>query len=208
VLAEQGEYDQAIENFEKSLRVKRTAATLFSMAHAYWRAGNNAMAKQYLDESLALSPHYHKAHGLTGLIALFDGDVQQAISSFEVLIEQKPQDITALNNLGLSYLLTKNYANAYDLFQTAAQAAPQNYTYVINMADAKNLAGEREFSARIYNDLVQKINAVPLSAQDLRYRSQAYAHLGDIPAALTDLQALEKIDAQNIETIYTAALVH
>src|SRR5690606_38609726 len=99
-------------------------------------------------------------------------------------------------------------ANAYDLFQTAAQAAPQNYTYVINMADAKNLAGEREFSARIYNDLVEKINAVPLSAQDLRYRSQAYAHLGDIPAALTDLQALEKIDAQNIETIYTAALVH
>lgn len=209
VLSEQGEYTRAIAKFEKSLRVKKTAATLFSLAYAYWRAGNTVMAKQYLDESLSLSPQYHKAHGLKGMIALLNGDLPQAIASFEALLEQKPQDITAANNLGLSYLLTRNYAQAFELFQSAAQTAPHNHTYQINMADAKNLAGEIENSRAIYQHVIASINnEQPVSAQHLRYRSQAYAHIGKIAEALTDLQALEKLDSQNIETIYTAALVH
>lgn len=206
ILVEKGEYELAIEKFKKSLTIKKTAHKLFSLANVYWLTGNNLQAKKYLDESLSLSPNFHKAQELLGLIALLEGNVNQAVNSFESIIAQRPTDIASINNLGLSYLLKKNYLRAFELFNTATEMAPKNNTYLINRADARGLIDDK--NTELYQKLVEKINTEEKNAQNLRYRSQAYAHIGKISEALIDLQQVEKIDAQNIETIYTAALVH
>src|SRR5690606_38015122 len=44
--------------------------------------------------------------------------------------------------------------------------------------------------------------------EDLRNLAQAYAHINQFGDALTILKKLEKADPENIETFYTAALVH
>ncbi len=208
VLIEKGEYEPAIKKLEKSLAIKKTAHKLFSLANAYSLIGNNSQAKKYLTETLLLSPNYYKSHELRGQIALLEGDIEQAISSFETLIKQKPHDILAINNLGLSYLLTNNYLKAFELFKTASEAAPKNNNYLINMADAKGLHDSSSEHIELYRHLIEKINNEQMNAQNLRLRSQAYAHLGKYSEALTDLQQVEKSDPDNIETIYTAALVH
>lgn len=203
-----GDYEASIAFFKNAIASKKTANNLFNIGNVYWYSGNLALAKQYIQEALALSPSLHKAHTVYGLIALLEGDIASATKSFENVIAQKPNDITSLSNLGLCYLLTEKFAEAKQLFGRAYALAPNFNTLLLNIGDAENLAGNKIKADEIYLTLINTINDENITAEGLRTRSQAYAHIGKFAEALTDLQKLEKIDSQNIETTYTAALVH
>jgi serine/threonine protein kinase/tetratricopeptide (TPR) repeat protein len=204
----QNDYLAAVEFYKKSLNVKKTANTLFNIANAYWYSGNNFLAKKYINESIELAPSLHKALIVQGLIALVTGEIDQAKAAFEKAVTQTPNDITALSNLGLSHLLLKNYKLASTFFETASRNAPNFHTLKLNRADAENLAGNTQNAQKIYREIVNSLQIGNISAENLRSKSQAYAHLGEFNAALANLRQLELSDPQNIETTYVGALVH
>lgn len=202
------DYGSALAYYKKSLSSKITANSFFNIANTYWYSGNTLQAKESLRQALVLSPTYYKANSLFGLIALMEGDIEKAKIAFEKVILGKPDDITNLSNLGLCYLLKGEYSQARELFSRAFKLAPHFNTLLLNQADAENLAGNTIESNKTYHSLINAVQTGGITSENLRNRSQAYAHLGNYSAALTDLQQLEKIDPQNIETTYTAALVH
>ncbi len=202
------DFQSATELYKKSLESKRTANSLFLIAKSYWYSGNNANAAIYLNESLAMSPNYYKGHNLLGLISLVNGDTELAANSFKQVLMRKPDDITNLNNLGLCYLLMKQYGEAFELFDRASRLAPKDTLYLLNKADAKNLAGEAVESQMLYQKTLDLMEIDDKNNITQRNKAQALAHLHQFSEALTTLKNIEKNDPQNIETIYTAALVH
>ncbi|HWV16168.1 MAG TPA: protein kinase [Cellvibrio sp.] len=201
-------YTEAIKFYSKAIHSKATANNLLLMAKAHWYSGNTATAKNYITESLSLSPDFYKAHTLLGLIALVDGNIDQAIASFQQVYNNMPDEITNMNSLALCHLLQKNYTRAFELFNQAAELAPHDSLYLLNKADAKNLSGESKEAEILYVAALELIKGETVNSSSLRNQAQAYAHLGQFSQALTSLQQLEKMDPQNIETTYTAALVH
>lgn len=204
----QNDYEKAISLYKESLKAKTTANNLYNIANAYRYNGNNDLAKKYINQALELSPKLHQANSLLGFIALFEGDLQQATISFATMVEQNSRDISNLTHLGLSQLLTKNYAEAKKNFSAALKLSPENTTLLLNLADIDNLEGKKEESQLIYENVIS-LTKIPIKNNaDLRNLAQSYAHLNKFSAALASLEQLEKADPQNIETTYTAALVH
>ncbi len=202
------DYHSAIKFYQKSLSSKTTSNNLVYLANAFWYAGDTVNAKEYIKRSMELSPSSYEANSLLGLIALLEGDINQAISSFKNIVSQKPNDPSNLNNLGLCYLLLTQYEKAIEFFNLSSQIAPENTTYHLNAADAKNLAGRTEESQKSYQKLVGMLTSKERINSNLRALSQAYAHLNKFTEALNTLKELEKNDPQRVETTYTAALIH
>ncbi len=204
----QNDYESAINYYSASLKARPTASNFFNLANAYWYSGNTTQAKKYISESIALSPNYYKAHSVNGNVALTEGNTLEASRSFEKALAQKPDDILSLGNLGLCHLLMKNYSAALALFDKAEKLAPQLNTILLNKADAENLSGDVESAKTKYKKIIDSIDPKNKNGEALRNLAQAYAHTGNITKALIALQQLEKEDPQNIDTLYTAALVH
>lgn len=203
-----GDYTAAIEHFNKAISLKKTATSLYNLSNAYWHIGNTKDAKRTLTESLKLSPNYTKSNSLLGLIFMLEGKIPEAIKSLESATIQNPKDIINLSNLGLCYLLIKNYDNAESLFYRASVLAPDYNTIKLNIADTKNLSGKTKESIHDYNDVLNSIPPGNMSVDNLRNAAQAYAHLGETTKALQHLKELVVRDGQNIETHFTAALVN
>ncbi len=201
------DYEKAIYFYKNSLKSKKTANNLYNIANAYRYQGNSDLALKYATEALSLSPKLHQANSLLGVIALVNGDIEKAITSFESVVAQNPRDITNISNLGLCNLLKKNYSAATKNFTDALNLSPNNPTFLLNLADAENLKGNNENSKSIYASIIS-ISEGTENSDDLRNLAQAYAHLNEFSKSFAALQKLEKLDSQNIETAYTAALVH
>lgn len=202
------DYQSAIAFYKKSLETKPTAKNLYYLSMAYWYAADTASAKNSLREALHLSPTLYKAQSLYGSIELLDGNIEQAMASFKQMAAQKPDDTYTISHLGLCYLLLKDYNEASKLFDSAIKLAPQNTYFKLNKADSENLKGNISESNKLYQGIIDSINIENISNEELSSVAQAYAHLGKFSEALTKLQQLEKLDPQNIETTFTAALVH
>lgn len=208
IMMAKNDYKSATIYYKKSLESKPTANNFYNLANAYWYFGSQIDAKNSLQESLKLAPNYYKSLALIGLIALAEGDIDLAINSLEKVNQLKENDLTTLNNLGLSYLLSGDLNKAEFIFDKALHNAPHNTTFLLNMADTKELGGKTEEARVLYQNLITRLQTESDTNLKLRNIAQAYAHLGFLSEALKALEQLEKIDHQNMETSYTATLVH
>ena len=202
------DYQKAIDHYKASLSIRKTANNLYNIANAYRYYGNNAFAQRYAEQALTLSPKLYQANSLLGFIALLDGKIDHAITSFEKAVAQNPSDISNLTHLGLCNLLKPDYAEAKKMFVAALALSPDNTTILLNQADAENLQGNIPASKDLYEKIISITEVRPKDETALRNLAQSYAHLRRFSEALGALEELEKVDAQNIETFYTAALVH
>ncbi|WP_049631651.1 serine/threonine-protein kinase [Cellvibrio sp. pealriver] len=204
----QNKFDAAITLYKKAVSSKNSVKNLIGLSNSYRYAGNMLNAKETLKQAMLMAPKNYKVHSLYGLIELLEGNIESAKKAFEVAVNENPNDIYNRGNLGLCYLLSQNFDKAIEEFSQAEKLDPQNTAHKLNKADAYNLKGEIAESQVIYSSIISTLekNAY-LSEHHLRL-AQAYAHIGQIEKALLSLRELEKLDPQNIETAYTAALVH
>jgi serine/threonine protein kinase/tetratricopeptide (TPR) repeat protein len=200
------DYLKANYFYERALAHRKTSNIFYFISLANWYQGKNMKAKEYATEALKLSPRSAKAHSLKGVIHLIDGEIEEAKTSFDEIASQNANDPINLSNIGICHLLQHDYEKAYNYFDSASQIAPNNLLFVLNKADAKNLAGKISEAHFLYSKIIGH-HSDP-TTDNLRHITQAYAHLGKFSEALTSLKKLEKFDESNIETTYTAALVH
>lgn len=202
------DFDRAIIHYQKATTSKTTAQNYYYLALAYWRAGNTRQAQHNLDISLSLSPTFYKANVLYGAIALLEGDIHKAISASALALQQRPDDTFNMNNLGLSYLLEKNYADARVQFTRSFELAPNHAASLLNLADVENLSNNKAQALTLYQKIISLLSTKQLSTEELSILSQAYAHAGKISNALGILEQLEQQDSQNTQTTYAAAIIH
>ena len=84
----------------------------------------------------------------TGMEQMKRGEYEQAISSYQRVIQADPKNSLALNLKGTAYYRAKDYGNAVDTLRRAVEADPRNAEVRYNLALALAAADQREEAIR------------------------------------------------------------
>ncbi len=201
-----GDFAEAEAHFQRALDIRPTRALLYQAAVNYYHWQHFAEAEALLDRSLALYPDDHDALNVRGLIHLQAGEMARAIADFEASLALHV-DPTPLSNLGLAYLLQRDYPRSREFFQQVYRQDAGSPIFLINLADAESLLGNRETADALYREVIDSQER-ELAFVDLRALSQAYAQLGQYERAIATLKRIGENRRGGAETHFTAALVY
>ena len=155
-------YDQAIQNFDKSLQNNHSnelaAGARFWRAEALYRTGNYSSAisgfNQFLTSPGAINiPEYNDAHYNLGYAYFKLEDYRQAESSFRKYLNairnrQTPKVADAYNRVGDAYFQQREYGEAIRNYQQA---------YTLNLYDADYSLYQLAFTSGLQRNQAEKI---------------------------------------------------
>ena len=149
VFKKQGEFDKAIEQFEKSLKANRHyTAVYFNLGDVQYRLGNYENAVAYLKIALAEKPdqqlHLDILNKLGRTYSAM-GQTKKAIGTFEEAVKLFPSSAVLLNNLGVQYIKNNQIDSAIEVFEKAIMIREKAYLYS-NLASAYAKKGDEEKS--------------------------------------------------------------
>ena len=202
---------------EEGLAVYRTAVDrqpswgrLYGFAGMARRQGETAAAREALEALLRRSPGNEMGLRLLAVIELTHGDPARAASLYEELTAGSNEDTGSLANLGLARMLLRDYEGAARVLENAVEAAPHNYLYGLNLAQARWLQGRRAEAQALYRRVLALSEADPAGEewQRLTVRAQALAHLGHRRAAVTAVQEALRLAPRNGSAAFEASLVY
>jgi Flp pilus assembly protein TadD len=118
-----------------------TAATLSSMADILAAQGKDTECEFVLKRCIGQYPRYTPAHNSLAELQMRQGRVKEAAQVLSTALEIRPADPVLLNNLGMCFLVHKEYERALDFFTRAAALVPENEKYRANMATSLGMLG-------------------------------------------------------------------
>lgn len=159
--ANQGEQnrllEQAVTELEISLNKKDNAPAYTNLALVYSVQGNNQAAVEAVNNAEDLDPDSDNLQGINavkGVLQIKTAQYQQAIQTLSNADETSDN----LFNLGLAYLLNKDYQNAVTTFDEAIEANSENSTAYY----AKAIASARMNNATgVYDNLKLAVSLEP-----------------------------------------------
>jgi tetratricopeptide (TPR) repeat protein len=115
VYTDKGQYDKAISEYTKALKIKPTyAEAYYNRGYTYTIKGKYDDAIRDFDKALELNPKYAKAYHIRGIAYASKGQYNQAISDYTKALEMNPQDAIAYCNRGVAYYFRKEYGKSWE----------------------------------------------------------------------------------------------
>jgi serine/threonine-protein kinase len=208
ILEAQGAVAEALALKRTAAHIQPSADRLFNLAQAEYQMGDLAAARATLGQILERSPEHRGGLFLLALLELSNGDLDRAIGIYSDLVRRSPNPVP-LANLGLAYFLAGRYDEAAKVYRRVLAKDPKNPGFHLNLADTDLLAGRRADAEKGYRHVVELADADPgPSAQTLSIKAQAFAHLGQGPAAVAALQQALRLAADQGAVAYEAAVVY
>lgn len=94
---------------------------------------------------------------LTAIRALHQaGKLEEAKKGYLAILKNNPQEVTALNYLGILYLQENNFQAALDCFNKAINIEPQNLSLYLHLANTFKLQGSYPQAITVLQQLIQK----------------------------------------------------
>jgi Flp pilus assembly protein TadD len=118
-----------------------TATTLSSMADILAAQGKDTECEFVLKRCIGQYPGYTPAYNSLAELQMRQGRVKEAAEVLSSALELRPADPVLLNNLGMCFLVHKEYERALDYFTRAAALVPENEKYRANMATSLGMLG-------------------------------------------------------------------
>ena len=130
-LKNKGEFDKAIEQFEKSLKAdKNYTSVYFNLGDVQYRLGNYEDAVVYLKKALTLKLnqqlHLDVLNKLGRTYSAM-GQAENAIDAFKEAIKVYPTAVAPYNNLGVQYIKTGRFDRAIETFEKALKIREEPY---------------------------------------------------------------------------------
>ncbi|SFD40991.1 serine/threonine-protein kinase [Pseudoalteromonas denitrificans] len=196
----------AIKQTKLALSFRSNSILQYNLAALYFQNSEIEQAKTLLLNLLNLTPDNYRPNQLLADIYLAEGNIDEAITAYNKTININAQPLD-LNNLGLSYLLKKQYPKALVSARKAWSKSPKNSMMLLNLADIEWLAGNTTQAKKYYQQILTM-----LAGQNTFYAlldsAQAYAHLKEYNNALKSLNQAIKISPNRLEYSYAAALIY
>ncbi len=155
--AREGNYDLAIENFQRALQIdSQHSIALLNLASAYRQKKDWPKAKSALERALALNPDDAEANYGLGIVYAQLNDTDRAYDYLEKAVTLRPAYPEALNNLGILYLRTHRPDEAVKSFEESIRVAPAYDQAYLNLARVYVIQGEREKAKAVLRELLKQ----------------------------------------------------
>jgi GT2 family glycosyltransferase/glycosyltransferase involved in cell wall biosynthesis/tetratricopeptide (TPR) repeat protein len=141
---------------------------------------DTAGARHHLDRALEAKPDYTEALYERGLVLSLTGKTQESIADFKRLLEVKPSDSRAANNLGCLHFGLGDHAEGERRFRDAVRANPANWEAKKNLADLLLQTSRSKEAVELYSSLIQEHGDRPGVCTSI---AQVFANLGDLESA-------------------------
>ncbi len=135
---------------------------------------------EYLNRALGAKGDYTEALYERGLVLSLMGKKQEAIADFERVLELKPSDSRAANNLGCLHYEMGNEIEGERRFRDALRADAGNWEARKNLADLLLCRGSSDEAIEIYSLLIQEHGDRPGVYASV---AEVFANLGDLESA-------------------------
>ncbi len=125
----EGQIEEAIKCFEKALEnplYTKPFIAYTNLAWAYYKLGDKQKAIEYLNKALTYNPRYHLAYFYRGIMALNDGNLEQARLNLRRAVRFNRQDMAARYYLGLVYYRLGDEEKAKKVWKSITQLAPDS----------------------------------------------------------------------------------
>jgi tetratricopeptide (TPR) repeat protein len=198
-----------IDLLQRAIEQRPAADFLLELGKMHLRRGEKEEAKAALEDLLRRIPGYFLGEKLLAELELQAGSPDRAAELYTALLARR-RGFTELSNLGLARLLLGDFARAAENFEEAAALAPRSAPAALNLADAKNLAGNGAAAAELYRQVLELAAADPApdSWQTLSVTAQALAHLERKTEAAAAVGRAVAAAPDNPQAAYEAALVY
>jgi Tfp pilus assembly protein PilF len=142
---EQADFAAATASFRRALEIDSSLAIArLNLGIALFNAGDAEKARAELEAVRSSLPETPQVEYVLGLVARAVNNTDDAIKSFGRVLKLDPTDVGASVNLGQLYLQEQRYAEAAELFRTAAKSEPSNVTAAYGLATALSRSGAAE----------------------------------------------------------------
>lgn len=201
---EQGDYNQAIEIYNKLIAMAPNIPDLYSnLANIYYIKGEFDLAISNYQTAITLNPN----PSWTSVIAQTMGFVYQenksdpdaAISAYQTAYVLTPDDIDIYVNLGSAFYDKEDFQNALSIYRQALEFQPHNAKIHCNLGFLYWGKGDTEEAIKSY-ELAIKYN----DAYDIAYNNLGVIYLDDLGRVKRAIELFQKA----VETNPNYALAH
>lgn len=206
LLFSQGDFQLAAVEYEQALNNRNSLNLKHDLALAYFYNGELAKAEQQLKQILGLDPEHYLSLQLLGSLHLLNSELDASIEVYNQLIKLS-KNSQVLNDLSVAYLLKGELQQAHQYAQYANELAQNNPAYLLNLADLNFLLGEQNEAVAQYKKVVALSDAQSHLVNRL-ISAQALAHLNQPEQAISLISEAKKQSPDNLEVLYSAALVY
>ena len=151
--------DQSDIEFQSQANNPPTAKTLYTMADILATQGRDSECEYVLKKIIQDNPKYLPAYNSLAELQMRQGKTNAAIETLRHGLTVNPEDTVLLNNLGMCWIVRRDYGAALEMFTKAAGIMPENPKYRANMAVALGLMGRDEESLSLFKQTLPEDQA-------------------------------------------------
>ena len=138
--------DRSELEFQRYRNRPPMAKTLYAMADILATQGKDSDCEFVVKRIIQERPQFLPAYNSLAELQMRQGRINEAIDTISRGLRIRSMDSVLLNNLGMCWIVRRDYEKALEMFTRAAGVMPDNAKYHANMAVALGLMGRYEES--------------------------------------------------------------
>jgi len=151
--------DSADREFQTQADRPPTVKTLWATANILATQGKDSECEYILNRIIREDPGFIPARNSLAELQMRQGRTSAAIETLQDALRIQPEDPVLLNNLGMCWIIRRDYEKALEMFNKAAGLMPENTRYRANMAVALGLMGREEESLSLFKQILPEDQA-------------------------------------------------
>jgi Flp pilus assembly protein TadD len=140
--------------FQQGADRQPTTKTLYSMAKIFIHQGRFNDAELLLQKVINQNPKFIPAYHDLAEIKIRNRRTNEAVEVLSHALKENSSDPKTLNNLGMCWMIRRDYEKALQMFTEAAGLEPENTRYRANMAATLGLMGRDEEALALYRQIL------------------------------------------------------
>ena len=140
--------------FQQGADRQPTTKTLYSMAKIFIHQGRFNDAEVLLQKVINQNPKFMPAYHDLAEIKIRNRRSNEAVEVLSHALKENSSDPKTLNNLGMCWMIRRDYEKALQMFTEAAGLEPENTRYRANMAVTLGLMGRGEEALALYRQIL------------------------------------------------------
>jgi Flp pilus assembly protein TadD len=180
--------DKSELDFQTQGNSPPTAKTLCAMAEILAAQGRDSECEYVLKRIIQDNPKFFPAYNSLAELQMRRGQTNAAIETIQHALDINPGDTVLLNNLGMCWMVRRDYENALKMFTRAAGIMPENAKYRANMAVALGLMGREEESLSLFRQVLPEDQA----NHNLNVLREARSSEKPASATISQIQCLQE----------------